>query len=149
MKLKKIDHINIVVKDLEKAKLFFLDFGFVLNPKREGLLEGAAIEQVTGLKDIKAYYCTLSLPGAQTNLELIRYESPYDQDDPLIGKPNHVGIRHIAFEVDDIEQVIKKLKKKGVQFFSEIQEYKASNKKLCYFYGPEGIVLELAAYGDS
>ena len=146
--IKKIDHINIVVRDLEKAKQFFLALGFVSDSVKEGLLEGSSIEQVTKLKGVKAYYCTFSLPNTNTHIELIKYDSPEDQDDPLLGKPNHVGIRHIAFEVEDIEGFVSKLKKKGVTFFSEIQEYKPTKKKLVYFYGPERIVLELAEYGQ-
>jgi catechol 2,3-dioxygenase-like lactoylglutathione lyase family enzyme len=146
--IKHIDHINIVVRDLEKAKQFFLDLGFEARADREGSLEGAWIERVTKLKDAKGYYCTLSLPDAQTNIELIHYDSPEDQDDPLIDKPNHIGFRHIAFVVDDIEQFVAQLKKKNVSLFSEIQEYKPTKKKLCYFYGPEGIVLEVAEYGS-
>ncbi|HWY79002.1 MAG TPA: VOC family protein [Candidatus Sulfotelmatobacter sp.] len=144
--LKKIDHINIVVRDLENAKQFFLDMGFIVNVSKEGELEGSWIEQVTKLKNAKGYYCTLSLPNAQTTIELIHYDNPKDQDDPLISKPNHVGIRHIAFEVEDIKEIVSTLKAKGRHFFSEIQEYKATKKQLCYFLGPEGIVLELAEY---
>ena len=143
--IKKIDHINIVVRDLEKAKQFFLNLGLI-DVKRGGELKGSSIEKLTGLKNVKGYYCTFSIPNARTTIELVRYGSPEDLDDPLIGKPNHVGIRHIAFEVDDIETVVSQLKKKKVAFFSDIQEYKPTKKKLCYFYGPEGIVLELAEY---
>jgi catechol 2,3-dioxygenase-like lactoylglutathione lyase family enzyme len=146
--IKKIDHINIVVKDIENAKHFFVDLGFISDKKKEGVLEGPSIEKLTGLKDVEAYYCTLSLPGTRTNIELIRYVSPYDQDDPLISKPNHVGIRHIAFEVTDIIKFVTMLQKQGIHFISEVQEYKPTKKKLCYFYGPEGIILEFAQYGN-
>jgi catechol 2,3-dioxygenase-like lactoylglutathione lyase family enzyme len=142
----RIDHVNIVVRDLEKAKQFFLDLGFEARADREGALEGAWIERVTKLKNAKGYYCTLTLPGAQTNIELIQYDSPEDKDDPLISKPNHVGFRHIAFAVDDIEEIVTRLKDKKVELFSEMQSYAAANKKLCYFLGPEGIILELAQY---
>jgi len=144
--IKIIDHINIVVRDLEKAKQFFLDMGFIADPSKEGKLEGVWIEQVTKLKNAKGYYCTLSLPNTQTNLELIQYDSPEDQDDPLISKPNHAGFRHVAFEVENIEEFISKMKTKGASFFSDIQEYKPTKKKLCYLYGPEDIILELAEY---
>jgi catechol 2,3-dioxygenase-like lactoylglutathione lyase family enzyme len=145
--IKKIDHINIVVKDLRKAKQFFIDLGFIAEPDKEGMLKGPAIEKLTGLKGVEGYYCSVSLPEAQTNIELICYVSPTDRDDTLIGMPNHIGIRHIAFEVTDIIKFVKSLNKKGIVFLSEIQEYTPTKKKLCYFYGPEGIVLELAQYG--
>jgi len=56
---------------------------------------------------------------------------------------NTLGIRHIAFAVEGIEAVVAKLKKKGVEIFGEIQNYKNAYK-LCYVRGPEGIILELA-----
>jgi 4-hydroxyphenylpyruvate dioxygenase-like putative hemolysin len=56
---------------------------------------------------------------------------------------NTLGIRHIAFAVEDIEAVVAKLKKKGAELFGEIQNYE-NTYKLCYVRGPEGIILELA-----
>jgi 4-hydroxyphenylpyruvate dioxygenase-like putative hemolysin len=53
---------------------------------------------------------------------------------------NTLGIRHIAFTVEDIEAVVAKLKKKGTETFSEIQTYKDSCR-LCYVRVPEGIIL--------
>lgn len=53
-----------------------------------------------------------------------------------------VGER-IAFAVEDIDAVVDKLKKKGTEIFSEMQNYEDSYK-LCYCRGTEGIILELA-----
>lgn len=144
--IKKIDHINVVVRDLQKAKDFFVDLGFIANPEREGKLEGKWIDAVTNLENASGYYCTLTLPGAETNLELIQYDSPKDTTDFPKSMPNQIGLRHLAFTVDNIDEIVAKLKKKGVNFFSDIQDYKPANKRLCYFYGPDGIVLELAEY---
>jgi catechol 2,3-dioxygenase-like lactoylglutathione lyase family enzyme len=140
---KKIDHINIVVQDLKTAKEFFLDLGFVV--VAEGALEGNWIEKIVNLKNVKAKYIALNIPQTETNLELIQYFSPKGERDPLTGKPNQIGFRHLALEVSDIQAVVARLKKKGVTFFSEIQIYN-NKKKLCYFLGPEGIILELAEY---
>ena len=56
---------------------------------------------------------------------------------------NTLGIRHIAFAVEDIEAVVAKMKKKGAGLIGEIQNYEDAYK-LCYVRGPEGIILELA-----
>ncbi|WNB93359.1 VOC family protein [Bacillus sp. NEB1478] len=56
---------------------------------------------------------------------------------------NSLGIRYIAFAVEDIEAGVAKLKKKGVEIFSEIQHYE-ERYKLCYCRGREGIILELS-----
>jgi len=56
---------------------------------------------------------------------------------------NTPGVRHIAFAVENIEAVVAKLKEKGTETFSEIQDF-GGKYKLCYVRGPEGIILELA-----
>src|SRR5258708_8455063 len=142
--VKKIDHINIVVKNLNEAKAFFLKIGFTL--QHEGILEGDWIDTLTGLVNVKAEYVGLSLENSETNLELLQFYHPIGKRDENAYSFNQMGFRHMAFEVSNIENVVKKLKKEGVKFFSKIQEYKGANKKLCYFQGPEGIVLELAEY---
>ena len=143
--LRKIDHVTIVVKDLYAAKKFFLDLG--LRVIHEGSLTGVWIDKITNLENVKAQYCALGIKEGQTNLELIAYDSPADHSVAKEEMPNKPGIRHIAFEVASIEKVVAQLKKKHIKLFSEIQFYEPSNKKLCYFYGPEGIILELAEYG--
>lgn len=142
---KKIDHINIVVKNLDAAKKFFLLFGFTV--QKEGVLEGKWIETVTCLKNVKAEYVALSLHDGETNLELLTFTNPENlstHDNDVINK---TGFRHMALIVEDIEKAVKDLKEKGIDFLSSIQEYKETNKKLCYIRGPEGIMLELAEYG--
>ena len=54
-----------------------------------------------------------------------------------------MGIRHIAFLVEDIEAAVAKLQARGAEPFSEVQRYEDSYK-LCYVRGPEGIILDLA-----
>jgi catechol 2,3-dioxygenase-like lactoylglutathione lyase family enzyme len=141
MKICRIDHVGIIVEDLQAAKAFFLDFG--LEVQGEGELEGEWLDQIVGLTDVKTAFVFLGLPEGQANLELIKYYRPSDErgiQQPLANTP---GIRHIAFVVEDIEAVVAKLKAKGQEIFGEIQNYEESYK-LCYVRGPEGIILELA-----
>lgn len=141
--LTKIDHINIVVQDLENAKNFFLNLGFTV--VKQGMLEGEWIDRVVRLPQVKAEYVALTIPQTETNLELLKFYSPEGKEDPQISMPNQIGFRHMALEVKDIESAVLDLKKKGITFFSDIQIYN-EKKKLCYFLGPEGIILELAEY---
>ena len=83
------------------------------------------------------------MPEGQANLELIKYYRPSDENGIQQPLANTLGIRHIAFVVEDIEAVVAKLKAKGQEIFGEIQNYEESYK-LCYIRGPEGIILELA-----
>jgi catechol 2,3-dioxygenase-like lactoylglutathione lyase family enzyme len=141
--LKKIDHIAIVVADLATARDFFLALGFTV--VRGGPLQGPWIDDVLQLSAVKAEYVALSLPEAQTNIELLTFYAPEGSKESSPSSSNKMGIRHIAFEVSDIENVVVDLKKRGITFFSDIKVYNG-RKKLCYFWGIEGIILELAEY---
>ena len=142
--IKGIDHINLVVTNLEEAERFFEILGFKKNAS--SVLEGDWIGQVVGLSGVKAQYISLAHERAATRVEIIKYFSPKEELDPSCGAANKVGIRHLAFEVEDIASVYQALKEKGFRFLSAIQEYKATNKKLVYFLGPDGILFELAEY---
>lgn len=141
MKIERIDHVGVIVNDLTAAKEFFLDFG--LEVKGEWEMEGDLMGYAVGLKDVKVACVGLGMPDGQTWIELIKFNTPSDEKDIQQTFANTLGIRHIAFTVEDIEAVVAKLKKKGTEIFSEIQQYEESYK-LCYVRGPEGIILELA-----
>jgi catechol 2,3-dioxygenase-like lactoylglutathione lyase family enzyme len=141
-----MDHINVVVSDLEPAKEFFLVLGFEEIDCAH--ISGDIFSDVTGLAQIEANYVALSLPGAETKLELIQYITPQSSKSSNIGQANQIGLRHIAFAVDDIHAEVKRIKSKGIRFNSEIQSWERSGKKIVYFNGPEGILLELAQYPD-
>ncbi len=141
MKINRIDHVSINVNDLSEAKAFFLDLG--LEVQAEWELDGEQLDRIVGLKDVKTACVGLGMPDGQTWIELVKFYTPSDEKDIQQPFANTLGIRHICFAVEDIEAVVAKLKKKGTEIFSEIQQYEESYK-LCYVRGPEGIILELA-----
>ena len=83
------------------------------------------------------------MPDGQANIELIKFHTPSDENGIQQPLANTLGVRHIAFAVENIEAVVAKLKAKGAETFSEIQDFEG-RYKLCYVRGPEGIILELA-----
>lgn len=133
--------MGVIVNDLSAAKEFFIDFG--LEVKAEWDMEGELMGYAVGLNDAKVACVGLGTSDGQTWIELIKFYSPSDETDMQQPLANTLGIRHIAFAVEDIETVVAKLKKNGTEIFSEIQQYEESYK-LCYVRGPEGIILELA-----
>jgi catechol 2,3-dioxygenase-like lactoylglutathione lyase family enzyme len=141
LKFQRIDHVGVIVNDLSAAKVFFLDFG--LEVKGEWEMEGELMGYAVGLNDVKVACVGLGIPDGQTWIELIKFITPSNEKEIQQPFANTLGIRHIAFTVEDIEAVVAKLKKKGTEIFSEIQQYEESFK-LCYVRGPEGIILELA-----
>ncbi len=142
--LKRVDHVNLVVRDLDQAKKFFVDLGF--EEIDHATLSGEDFSRVTGLSQAHAKYAALSLRGAETKLELIQYIYPPGVKSAETGKANQIGLRHLAFEVDDIHAEVQRLKARGFRFQSGIEMWKRSGKRIVYFQGPEGILLELAQY---
>lgn len=144
MKVHRIDHVGINVNDLAAAKAFFLELGFEL--EGEGSLEGGWLDRIVGLNDVKTSFAFFGVPGghpSQANIELIKYHRPLDENGIQQTFANTLGIRHIAIAVENIEAIVVRLKEKGTETFSEIQNYEGIYK-LCYVRGPEGIILELA-----
>jgi catechol 2,3-dioxygenase-like lactoylglutathione lyase family enzyme len=141
MKVKHIDHISIIVKDLAAATAFFLDFGLEL--QGEGALEGALVDTITGLEGVKNAIAFLRASDGGAAIELVQFYNPMDENSVQPPQANTLGIRHIAFVVEDIDAHVERFKARGVELFSEVQQYEDSYK-LCYVRGPEGIILELA-----
>lgn len=136
MKIRRIDHVGVIVNNLSSAKEFFLDFGLEL--LWEGEVEGKWAERIIELNGVGATVVMLGMPDGQATLELVKFHTPSDTIDIQQSSANH-----IAFAVEDIESIVAKLKKKGTELFGEIQNYENAYK-LCFVRGPEGIVLELA-----
>jgi catechol 2,3-dioxygenase-like lactoylglutathione lyase family enzyme len=141
MKIHRIDHVGIVVSDFSTAKEFFLEFG--LQIQGEGKVEGEWVGRIVGFKEVKANIAMLRTPDGEATIELIKFYDPLDEKGIQPSLSNSLGIRHICFAVDDIEAIVAKLKKKGTELVGEIQRYQ-NTYKLCYIFGPEGIILELA-----
>ncbi|SHN15463.1 VOC family protein [Gracilibacillus kekensis] len=140
MKFNRIDHVGIIVNDLSAAKEFFLDLG--LEMLGEGEVEGDWVEQIIGLNDVKETVVMLGLPDGQSTLELGKFHTPSDEKGIQNSFANTLGIRHIAFSVEDIDSIVAKLKKKGTELIGQVQNYE-NVYKLGYVRGPEGIILEL------
>jgi catechol 2,3-dioxygenase-like lactoylglutathione lyase family enzyme len=141
MKIQRIDHIGVVVDDLAAAKAFFLDFGFTVQGEAEEQSE--LLDKVVGLQGAKSQIIFLQAPDNQINLELTKFIHPADEP---TAKETHMysrGIKHIAFVVENIEEMVAAVKQKGWDVFVDVYNYE-NTYKLCYFRGPEGIIIELA-----
>ena len=75
-------------------------------------------------------------------IELLKYHNPTGSSDPQISTSNQIGIRHLALEVDDIKKETERLSKSGIKFYSKIIT-NPYGKKMCYFTGPDGILMEI------
>lgn len=142
------DHINLVVRDMEKARAFY---GGVLQLREtfDRVLEGAWIETVAGVAGAVARCVFMEDERGSVRLELLQYSAPHDESAQEL-RPHAPGFRHIAFTVNDIDAWSKKLRAAGAEFFSPPVTVPFSvggkTKRLCYFRDPEGNILEFAEY---
>ena len=141
MKIQRIDHIGVVVNNLDAAKEFFLDFGFTVEGEAEEQSE--LLDKVTGVKDAKSQIVFLQAPGGQINLELTKFIHPAYKSEVQESRIYSHGMKHLAFAVENIEDVVARVKQKGYEVFVDTYTY-GDMYKLCYFNGPEGIIIELA-----
>lgn len=147
-----VDHINLVVSDLERSVKFYTELlGF--KEIRRAHLEGKWIESIIGLKDVCANVVYVVAPAGEPRLELLCYDSPQGESIPANSLANTLGLRHIALRVEDIYSMVKRLKEAGIRVFGEpvvvptgVITHDAGHKILCYFLDPDGILLELAEY---
>lgn len=141
MKIQRMDHVGVNVNDLAAAKAFFVGLGLEVLAEWEA--EGEWLDRVIGLDNSKTAAVMLRSPGGGANIELVQFITPLDEGGIQHLPANALGIRHIAFLVENIEAVVAKLKANGTETFSEINDYEGQYKHL-YVRGPEGIILELA-----
>jgi catechol 2,3-dioxygenase-like lactoylglutathione lyase family enzyme len=81
--------------------------------------------------------------GRVTNKGNHHAHKPVDTRGPHALAANRLGIRHIAFVVDDLNGIVDELRDKGVNTVGKVQDYE-DLYRLCYIRGPEGIIVELA-----
>ena len=85
----------------------------------------------------------LQAPDGQLNIEVVKYHQPVDPEGIRPGRPNAFGLGHIAFEVEDLDGIVRTLQQKGHDLVGSVQNYE-NVWKLCYVHGPGGIIVELA-----
>ncbi|MEO6436487.1 MAG: VOC family protein [Tepidisphaeraceae bacterium] len=147
-----IDHVNIVVQDLEPMVAFYRDM-LGLRVTKRVTITGPWVAATVGLDEVHADVVYLDFPTGP-RIELIRYNRPA-LDRPFdVGQPNAPGLRHLAFKIDDIDAATARLRSAGVRVFSDVQAVPDSQvtyaggirKRLVYFADPEGNLLELCEY---
>ncbi len=150
--IKAIDHINIVVANLERSVQFYTGLlGF--KEIRRAHLQGEWIEKVVGLKGVSADVVYIVASGGEPRIELLCYQIPRGTALPQNSVANTIGLRHIALRVENLPALVKKFQAAGVKMIGEpvtvpgqVVKHDAGEKTLLYFYDPDGVILELAEY---
>jgi catechol 2,3-dioxygenase-like lactoylglutathione lyase family enzyme len=150
--MESIDHVNLVVRDLPRMTAFYRNvLGFRVT--KQVSISGAWIDETVGLSGVAGDVVYLDLPSGP-RIELIDYRQPRAAEGSGDNQPNQFGLRHIAFRVSDIDELVEKLTHAGVSFQSEVKSVPDSQvtysggvrKRLVYFRDPEDNILELCEY---
>jgi len=144
----------LVVSDIGRAVAFYRDvLGLQETFRRE--LHGEWFEEVTGIADAVADCVFFDLPGGGARIELLCFRRPQGRAMEGLHCPFTIGVRHFAFLVEDLEDLLGRLRNAGVEPCSEpvtvpfpVGE-KGLRKRLCYFHDPEGVLLEDDTAGEA
>jgi catechol 2,3-dioxygenase-like lactoylglutathione lyase family enzyme len=141
MAVKRMDNVGIVVESLDAAISFFAELGLRLEGR--AIVEGAWAGRVTGLGLQRVEIAMLVTPDGHSRLELSRFLSPPVVADHRNAPVNALGYLRVMFAVDDIDETLTRLRKRGAQLVGEVVQYEESYR-LCYIRGPEGLLIGLA-----
>ncbi len=120
---------------------FFLGLGLEMDGRT--VVEGEFIDTVTGIPDSRSEIVMLTVPGGGTSVELSSFERPDHVPGSSAAMANELGLRSIAFEVEDLHGVVERLAADGYGLVGGIGEYEG-DWRMAYVRGPEGITVALA-----
>lgn len=141
MSVKRMDNVGIVVEDIDAAIEFFTELGLVLEGRAP--IEGEWADGVTRLRGMRVEIAMLRTPDGHSRLELSRFLAPHVVADHRSAPVNALGYLRVMFTVDDIDDTLARLAKRGAELVGEVVQYQ-DIYRLCYIRGPERILMGLA-----
>lgn len=140
MGVRSFEHIGLIVEDLEAMAAFLELLGFRRGEKAR--VGGTWADRVNGLTGTDVEMVFLTAPDGTGAIELsqfLRPESPASVGD----LPSHtLGLRHLAYRVDDVEGLLGRIREAGYDTVAELVNYE-DVWLVCYVRGPEGLIIEL------
>src|SRR5207248_9081018 len=136
MALKRMDNVGIVVDDLEGTIDFFRELGLELEGR--AMIEGEWAGRVTGLADQRVEIAMMRMPDGHGRLELSRFLAPRVVADHRNAPVNALGHLRVMFAVEDIDDTLARLGKRGAELVGEVVQYQNA-RRLCDIRGPAGI----------
>ncbi|MCM3162378.1 VOC family protein [Metabacillus litoralis] len=125
MKINKIHHVAIICSDYEKSKRFYTE------------VLGFPVLSEVYREERKSYKLDLIVHDTY-QIELFSFPDPPSRPN----QPEAAGLRHLAFEVDNIDEAVSELVGKGVEV-EEVRIDPFTDKKYTFFKDPDGLPLEL------
>ena len=141
MTVKRMDNVGIVVESLDVAISFFAELGLKLEGR--ATIEGEWAGRVTGLGSQHVEIAMLVTPDGHSRLELSQFLTPAVVADHRNAPVNALGYLRVMFTVDNIDDTLARLSKRGAQLVGDVVQYEDAYR-LCYIRGPEGLLIGLA-----
>jgi catechol 2,3-dioxygenase-like lactoylglutathione lyase family enzyme len=140
--IQRMDHVGVVVDDLEAAISFFVELDMELDGGTTPI-EGDWVDRVVGLDEVRVEIAFVRTPDGYGRLELTKFHNPTATTAEPNAPANTFGLRRIMFAVDDIDDVIARMRAHGAELVGEVAQYE-DLYRLCYLRGPDGIIVALA-----
>ena len=141
MTVKRMDNVGIVVENIDAAVEFFTELGLKLEGR--ALVQGEWAGRITGLGSQRVEIAMMVTPDGHSRLELSRFLAPAVVADHRNAPVNALGYLRVMFAVDDLDDTLVRLGKRGAKLVGEVVQYETMYR-LCYIRGPEGILIGLA-----
>jgi catechol 2,3-dioxygenase-like lactoylglutathione lyase family enzyme len=142
MTIQRMDHVSVVVDDLEAAIAFFVELGMEL--EGQAPIEGRSVDRVNALDGVRVDIAMMRTPDGHGRLELTKFHTPTAVSaEPENAPPNTLGLRSVMFTIDDVDATVASLRAHGAELVGEVAQYQDSYR-LCYVRGPAGIIVALA-----
>jgi len=139
--IKHFDHVGITVADLDATLEFFVSLGLEIEGRM--FMEGEFVDTVIGIPNSRSEIATLLFPGGGTKLELSSFARPEHQPGSPTAMSTEIGLRNIAFEVEDLQSMVDQVVADGYSLVGGIGEWENA-WRMTYVRGPEGIIVALA-----
>ena len=139
--VRRFDHVGITVADLDKAIAFFVGLGLEVEGRM--FIEGEFVDTVIGIPDSRSEIVVLRPPDGGAGVELSSFVRPEHQPGSPTAMSTELGLRNVAFEVDDLQATVEALAADGYGLVGGIGEYEHV-WRMAYVRGPEGIIVSLA-----
>ncbi len=133
--------VGLVVEVLDEMTGFLALLGFTCGEPR--VFSGEWIDRIAGLEKAVVEVVIARAPDGSDVFEVVRFHGPSAGALEPAAAANRPGLRHIAFNVDDLRGVVDRGREAGWDTVGEIVDYENAFR-LCYLRGPEGLIIELA-----
>jgi catechol 2,3-dioxygenase-like lactoylglutathione lyase family enzyme len=137
-----MDYVGVVADDLDAAIAFFVELGMELEGGQTPV-EGDWVDRVVGLDQVRVEIAFVRTPDGHGRLELTKFHNPPATTAEPNAPANTFGLRRVMFAVDDIDDVVARMRAFGAELIGEVAQYE-DLYRLCYLRGPEGVIVALA-----